>query len=162
LVARVNRNPMKRALRVDKMRLAAIEATLKLYRDPDRLHERLPTLRLLSRTRDEIAVQARHLLQPVAAALGKAFTVEICDCESQIGSGALPLSNIPSAGFAIRSVSRAVTLEWLAERLRNLSKPVIGRIEDDALRLDLRCLECEAGFLAALTGLACAFKGELR
>jgi L-seryl-tRNA(Ser) seleniumtransferase len=85
--------------------------------------------------------------------------VEICDSESQIGSGALPLSNIPSAGFAVRSVSRAVTLERLAARLRNLSTPVIGRIEDDALRLDLRCLEDEAGFLSALVGLDCAFEG---
>jgi L-seryl-tRNA(Ser) seleniumtransferase len=159
LVARVNRNPMKRALRVDKMRLAAIEATLKLYRDPDRLHERLPTLRFLARTRDEIAAQARRLLLPVAAAFGKDFTVEICDSESQIGSGALPLSNVPSAGFAVRSGSRAVTLERLAALLRNLSTPVIGRIEDDALRLDLRCLEDEAEFLSALAGLA--IEGEL-
>ena len=152
---------MKRALRVDKMRLAAIEATLKLYRDPDRLHERLPTLRFLSRTRDEIAAQARRLHVPVAAAFGKDVTVEICDCESQIGSGALPLSNIPSAGFAVRFVSRTVTLGRLAARLRNLSIPVIGRIEDDALRLDLRCLEDEAGFLSALAGLACVPEGEL-
>jgi L-seryl-tRNA(Ser) seleniumtransferase len=117
-------------------------------------------LRFLSRTHDEIAGQARRLQPPVAAAFGKRFTLEICDCESQIGSGALPLSNIPSAGFAVRSVSRAVTLEQLAARLRTLSTPVIGRIEDSALKLDLRCLEDEAGFLSTIAGLSHTFEGE--
>src|ERR1700760_1277537 len=89
LLAEVNRNPMKRALRVDKIRLAAIEATLKLYRDPDRLAERLLTLRALARPRDEIEIQAHRLRPVVAQALGDAYSVETCDCQSQIGSGAL-------------------------------------------------------------------------
>jgi L-seryl-tRNA(Ser) seleniumtransferase len=71
------------------------------------------------------------------------------------------LSNVPSAGFAVRPVSRNVTLETLAARLRTLSTPVIGRIENGALRLDLRCLDDEAGFLSALVGLGRAFEGEL-
>ena len=99
LIARLNKNPMKRALRVDKIRLAAIEATLKLYRDPDRLAERLPTLRFLARTQGEIAAQARRVLDRVAAMAGPDFTVEVCACNSQIGSGALPLATIPSAGL---------------------------------------------------------------
>ena len=161
LIARVNRNPMKRALRVDKMRLAAIEATLKLYRDPDRLAERLPTLRFLARSQDEVAAQARRLLASVAAAFGAEFSVEVCACESQIGSGALPLSNIPSSGFAIRSLCPGATPERLAARLRNLSTPVIGRIEDDALKLDVRCLDDDAGLLSALAELSRAGEGRL-
>ncbi|MCO6390531.1 L-seryl-tRNA(Sec) selenium transferase [Aliihoeflea aestuarii] len=153
LIERINRNPMKRALRVDKMRLAALEATLKLYRDPDRLAERLPTLRLLARQRDEISDMAIALLPHVEAALGEAWHVAIVDCESQIGSGALPLDTLPSAGFAIRAASGSgQALERLAAALRGLAKPVIGRIAEGAIVLDLRCLEDGESFVRNLQG----------
>jgi L-seryl-tRNA(Ser) seleniumtransferase len=153
LIAAINRNPMKRALRVDKIRLAAIEATLKLYRDPDRLAERLPTLRLLARPQAEIAAQARRLLPPLAHAAGPAFTVALCDCRSQIGSGALPLDTIASAGLVFRARAGGGALDRLAAALRNLARPVIGRIEDGGLVLDLRCLTDEADFLSVLATL---------
>jgi L-seryl-tRNA(Ser) seleniumtransferase len=155
LIARINRNPMKRALRVDKIRLAAIEATLKLYRDPDRLAERLPTVRLLARPVADIDAQARRLALAVAAALGEDVSVEVCACASQVGSGALPLETLPSAGLALRPRSGGgAALERLAARLRGLATPVIGRIADDALRLDLRSLEDDALLVAALSELA--------
>ena len=150
LIAAVNCNPMKRALRVDKIRLAAIEATLKLYRDPDRLAERLPTLRLLARSRAEIEAQARRLQPVLAQSLGDAYTVEICDCLSQIGSGALPLDTIASAGLVIRAKAGGAALDRLATAFRKLSKPVIGRIADGGLILDLRCLADESSFADAL------------
>ncbi|MDB5467072.1 MAG: selA [Phenylobacterium sp.] len=153
LIAAINRNPMKRALRIDKIRLAAIAATLELYRDPDRLAERLPTLRLLARTEAEITAQARRLAPDVAQAVGAAFTVAPCDCRSQIGSGALPLDTLASGGLVIRSDQGARALERLAAALRGLDWPVIGRIEDGALVLDLRCLTDEAAFLSSLSGL---------
>jgi L-seryl-tRNA(Ser) seleniumtransferase len=156
LIARVNRNPMKRALRVDKMRFAAIEATLKLYRDPDRLAERLPTLRFLARPSEEIAALARRLEAVVAAKVGEAFAVEVAACASQIGSGALPLAAVPSAGLAIRPKGRrgaGRALRQLACALRDLPMPVIGRVDDQALILDLRCLDDESGFVANLAGL---------
>jgi L-seryl-tRNA(Ser) seleniumtransferase len=84
---------MKRALRVDKIRLAALEATLKLYRDPDRLAASLPTLRLLSRSRDEIERLARRLAPLAAKIIGEAYAVTVVQCASQIGSGALPLDS---------------------------------------------------------------------
>jgi L-seryl-tRNA(Ser) seleniumtransferase len=153
LIAAVNRNPMKRALRVDKIRLAAIEATLKLYRDPDRLVERLPTLRFLARPQAEIAALARRLLPAVTQAVGAGFTVALCDCHSQIGSGALPLDTIASAGLVIRSETGGRALDRLAAALRGLDRPVIGRIEDGGLILDLRCLTDETAFLSTLSAL---------
>ena len=154
LIAKINRNPMKRALRVDKIRLATLEATLRLYRDPDRLAETLPTLHLLARSQSAIKSMAQRLLPIVAAKLVNTFTVEVVACASQIGSGALPLETVPSAGLAIRPRDARRTgraLESLAAALRRL--PVIGRVEDGAQVLDLRCLEDEAAFTTNLAAL---------
>ena len=154
LIAALGRNPMKRALRVDKLRLAALEATLKLYRDPDRLTERLPTLRLLARPAADIAAQAARLAPAFADALGAEFAVEIVECRSQVGSGALPLETVPSAGLALRPHSGSgQALAALAAALRRLPIPVIGHVDEQALVLDLRCLGDEAGFRANLAGL---------
>ena len=157
LLARINKNPMKRALRLDKVRLAALEATLKLYRDPDRLAQRLPTLRLLARPKDDIEALAHRLQPAVAAALGNDFTADLVACASRIGSGALPLETLPSAGLAVRPTAKRAAgqaLTLLAASLRALPIPVIGRIENQALILDLRCLEDEALFISNLSALA--------
>src|SRR5262245_17791566 len=106
LIQRINRNPMKRALRLDKIRIAALEATLRLYRDPDRLAERLPTLRLLARPSATVEAMARRLQPIVSKAVGPDYQVELVACTSRIGSGALPLHQVPSAGLAIRPVQR--------------------------------------------------------
>jgi L-seryl-tRNA(Ser) seleniumtransferase len=152
LIAAINRNPMKRALRVDKIRLAAIEATLKIYRDPDRLPERLPTLRFLARTKADIEAQAHRLRPVLAQSVGKNYSVGVCNCESQIGSGALPLDTIASAGLVMRSQSSS-SLDRLAAALRALRRPVIGRIAENGLILDLRCLDDEDEFTSTLSGL---------
>ena len=157
LIARINRNPMKRALRLDKVRIAALEATLRLYRDPDRLAERLPTLRLLARPASEIAAVAERLLPVVAKAVGPNYRVEMVACASQIGSGALPLHELPSAGLAIRPVQRrhqGAAVNAISTRLRRLAVPIVGHIEDQALLLDLRCLEDEVAFAATISELA--------
>jgi L-seryl-tRNA(Ser) seleniumtransferase len=154
LIAALARNPLKRALRLDKIRLAALEAVLRLYADPDRLAQRLPALRLLTRPAAEIEALARRLLPAAAAALAGVAAVEIVACRSQIGSGALPVSLLPSAGLALRPERNSgKAVERLAQSLRNLPIPVIGHIEAGALVLDLRCLEDEAGFLAQLDQL---------
>ncbi|MBC9175710.1 L-seryl-tRNA(Sec) selenium transferase [Pseudoroseomonas ludipueritiae] len=152
LIEAINRNPMKRALRVDKIRLAALEATLKLYRDPQRLAERLPTLRLLSRPQAEIEAQARRILPALAGLLPPGVAVEAMPCHSQIGSGALPLDTLPSFGLRLAAPGGRA-LEALAAALRDLPRPVIGRLRDGALVLDLRCLTDEAGFLSNLAKL---------
>ncbi len=156
LIAKLNKNPLKRALRVDKIRLAALEATLRLYRDPDRLTQTLPTYRLLARPQREIATLAARVLPAVAAKIGNAFTVAVAECASQIGSGALPLAEVPSAGLAIRpraARGSGHALSGLSKALRRLPVPVIGRIEEKALILDLRCLDDEKGFIANLAAL---------
>jgi L-seryl-tRNA(Ser) seleniumtransferase len=155
LIARVNRNPMKRALRIDKIRLAAIEATLRLYRDPDSLAQRLPVVRLLARPQADVGALAQRLMPTLAAAVGPSFKVAAVACASQIGSGALPQETVPSAGLAVRPAGGGGrALAALASALRRLPVPVIGRIDDQALILDLRCLEDEAAFVDNLAGLA--------
>ena len=163
LIQKIKRHPLKRALRLDKMTLAALEATLKLYRDPDRLAQRLPTLRLLTRSEPELRLLAERMAAAVAAALGDRASVQVLPCRSQIGSGSLPVDRLPSACVAIGAASgakRAGRLpERLAEALRELPVPVIGRIEEGQVRLDVRCLDgaaAEAAFVAQLPLLALA------
>ncbi len=151
LIARLARNPLKRALRIDKIRLAALEAVLRLYADPDRLAERLPALRMLVRSASEIAMAGQRLLPAVARALGGAADVSLAEMRSQIGSGALPVALLQSVGLALRPMhSSGAAVERLARALRALPVPVIGRIEGGRVLLDLRCLEDEAAFLAQL------------
>ncbi|PZS89102.1 L-seryl-tRNA(Sec) selenium transferase [Stenotrophomonas maltophilia] len=140
LIARINRNPLKRALRMDKMGLAALEAVLALYREPELLAQRLPTLRILSRTHDDVSAQAQRLLPPVRAGMAADYSVECAAMHSQIGSGAQPQAQLASAGLRITCTRRG-GLDRLAKHLRQLPQPVLGRIADDALWLDLRCLE---------------------
>jgi L-seryl-tRNA(Ser) seleniumtransferase len=157
LIARLAKNPLKRALRLDKIRLAALEAVLRLYTDPDRLAERLPTLRLLARPKAEIEEIARRLLPALAEALAGSAEARLVETKSQIGSGALPVSLLPSVAFSLRPAADAksgAAVEALAQRLRRLPIPVIGRIEAGAVLLDLRCLEDEAAFAAQLGALA--------
>jgi len=154
LIAKIKKNPLKRALRVGKTTLAALEATLRLYRDPDRLAGRLPTLRLLTRPVAEITALAERVLPAARAALGELATVTIEACSSQIGSGALPVELLPSAALVFRPNARKSGKFLLAAEaaFRGLPTPVIGYIRDDAYHLDLRCLEAkdEARFLAQL------------
>ncbi|HMN70888.1 MAG TPA: L-seryl-tRNA(Sec) selenium transferase [Rhodoblastus sp.] len=156
LIARINRNPMKRALRVDKIRIAALEATLKLYRDPDRLAQSLPTLASLARSLADIEAQAGRIAPRAQDAVGAQFAVEAARCASEVGSGASPVETIASAGLAIRVRNPRDgqrPLIALEKALRALPWPVIGRIADGALLLDLRCLADEEAFLANLAHL---------
>jgi L-seryl-tRNA(Ser) seleniumtransferase len=140
LVAALARHPLRRALRLDKIRLAALEATLRLYRDPDRLAMALPTLRLLTRPPDAIRAMAERLAPALAAWAGEAWRVEVVACRSEIGSGALPVETIASAGLALIP-REGGGLEGMAARLRGLRVPVIAAIREGAVRLDLRTLE---------------------
>jgi len=159
VVERIRRDPMKRALRVSKLPLAALEATLRLYLRPERLARDLPTLRLLTRPAAQIEALARGLLPAVADAVAPRFAVDVVALQGQIGSGALPVERLPSAGLAIAPVDSKGTgraLDELAGAWRALPLPVIGRIADDRLLLDLRGLEDAAPFTRQLAALRAA------
>lgn len=150
LIAQLQSHPLKRALRADKMTLAALEATLRLYQHPEALREKLPTLRLLTRPAEEIRRLAERL-QPDLAAHYADFAVSVAACQSQIGSGSLPVDRLPSAALTFTPHDgRGSRLEALAARWRALPCPVIGRIYDGRLWLDLRCLEDETRFMEML------------
>ena len=133
---------MKRALRVGKLTLAALEPVLALYRAPDLLPERLTTLKLLTRPASAMRAQAEAIAPQLQAVLGAGYVVTAAAMTSQIGSGALPVDQLPSFGLAIRSNTKTGNaLGQLEQRLRALPLPVIGRVAHDTLWLDLRCLD---------------------
>jgi L-seryl-tRNA(Ser) seleniumtransferase len=141
LISKVRKHPLKRALRVSKLTLAALEAVLGLYRNPESLGERLTTLTLLTRPPAQMQAQALRLRPVVQQAVGDAYDVSDTPMASQIGSGALPVDTLPSHGLAIRVVKgKRGSLDRLEALLRGLPRPVIGRISDKTLWLDLRCL----------------------
>ena len=153
-IGRIRKFPMKRALRLSKLPFAALEATLRLYQRPERLVQDLPTLRLLTRPQSQIATLAQQLLPEVAAAVAPRFSVEVVALQSQIGSGSLPVERLPSAGLALTPADgRGRSLDALATTLRELPRPVIGRIHEGRLLLDLRCLEEPALLRSQLTTL---------
>ncbi|MEI8305179.1 MAG: L-seryl-tRNA(Sec) selenium transferase [Burkholderiales bacterium] len=159
-IERIRRFPMKRALRVSKLPLAVLEATLRLYLRPDRLTRDLPTLRLLTRPAADIQAQAERLAPAVAAAITPRYRVGVMPMLGQIGSGSLPIDRLPSAGLAIEPASRqgvGRALDALSGAWRDLPRPVISRISEDRLLLDLRCLDGgteEAQFVAQLPALS--------
>ena len=152
LIAKIRKNPMKRALRIDKIRLAALEAVLRLYASPERLAVEVPTLRSLTRARAEIQAVAERVLPGIANALAGHAAARIVACASQIGSGALPVETLPSVGIALTPSGkrRSGAADALAGVFRALPVPVIGRIKEGEFILDLRCLDHEQEFIAQL------------
>lgn len=156
LIAAIKSNPLKRALRLDKMTIAALAEVLKLYRDPQRLTQRLPTMRMLTRTQADIRTQAQSILPLLQSVLTPRYDVTVTDCHSQIGSGSLPVETLASTALRVDPVSGEDSeLRDLTERFRQLPLPVIGRLHKSALWLDLRCLEADQqqAFLAQLDSL---------
>ncbi len=154
LIARINKNAMKRAMRCDKLAVAALSAVLELYGNPKKAMEKIPTLRLLLRSKDEVRGVVDRVLPEVKLRMGLIANVEVIDCQSQVGSGALPNQLIPSVGIAIRSKNKksrnGFFLDQVSKFFRKLPIPIIGRIHSDAFVLDLRNLENENIFLEQL------------
>ena len=149
MVQKINANPMKRAMRLDKIRIAGLMAVLQLYLNPETLPARLPALRLISRKYEDIKSMAHAIYPAISESLNKLARVEVIDCNSQIGSGALPVDLLPSAGLSIKPLfeekknktARSKALNQIAENFRKLPVPIIGKLNNGAIVLDLRCLE---------------------
>ncbi len=152
LVDKIKANPLKRALRVDKLTIASLTEVLKLYRHPEKLLAELPTLRQLNKSADDIEAQAQRLLPAWQSVLPAPFTATIEPSESQVGSGSLPTSSLPSFALCTRAASDK-QVSHLLTSARALPKPVIGRLNDGRFSLDLRCLDDEAAFIAQLPQL---------
>lgn len=144
LIDRLKASPLKRALRVDKMTMVALFEVLKLYRHPDTLQQKLPTLRYLSRPAEAMVAVAEALQTTLQGVLTGIAEVAIIDCMSQIGSGSLPLERLPSKGLTITPCADATPsypVHQLALAFRKLPIPMIGRIHDGQLIFDVRTLE---------------------
>ena len=154
LIDAIKANPLKRALRVDKITIAALAEVLNLYRDPDRLSESIPTLRYLARTVPEIEQIAQEVLPSIAASLAGHARVELIDIDSQIGSGSLPLELLPSKAICIVPAKPSDSkLQQIARAFRQLPTPVIGRVHDGRLLFDLRTLDNAADLTEQLDHL---------
>ena len=141
LVRRLAQDPMARALRLDKLSIAALEATLRAYLEPERAWAEIPTLRLLGRLAAELEREAVAL----AAAIGKAdpeLEAVVVPVVSRVGGGALPMAALGSAAVALRprGGSGSGSVEALEVELRHGAPPILGRIEDARLLLDVRTL----------------------
>ena len=136
LVDRINRNPLKRALRCDKLTLAALAATLRLYRTAPDLARTLPTLRWLTRPVAEMETVGRAAVPLLQAALGDVFRVELEDSESEIGSGALPVETLPTKVISITHAEHGP--QDVARLFRQATPPIIGRVQSGRFLLDLR------------------------
>ncbi len=156
LIAKIKRNPMKRAMRIDKVAIAALQAVLKLYTDPDRVLEKIPTLRMLNRPLSDLEAQALRLLPVVNEALAGRANAETITCHSEVGSGALPTAEKESVGIAISANSAKggdVTLRNVSSAFRRLPVPVVGRLAGNRFVLDLRSLDDEECFARQLSKL---------
>ena len=138
-IDRMNRNPLKRALRCDKLTLAALEATLRSYlQSPDPWDE-IPTLRAFRLSPETLEERGRDLLPLLRERLGPEYTLDLVDSTCQIGSGALPTEEIPSRAIAVRN--RGMSAEQVARVFRQADPPIVGRIHDDCFLLDLRSVD---------------------
>mgnify|MGYP003296597633 CR=1 FL=1 len=135
LIGRLAKNPLNRALRIDKFTVAALEATLYAYEAGDAL-ETIPTLRMLTEPRAAIRRRARGLLRRLPPETHARLGLALVDATSQVGGGALPTVELPTAAAALGTRERPA--QALDERLRMGQPPVLGRVLDDRLLLDFR------------------------
>lgn len=145
LIEKMNKNPLQRALRCGKLTLAALEATLRLYRQSPDITKVIPTLRAFTRPVEEIRGMGERILPKLQSALGGEFRVGLENSTAQIGSGALPTEELPTVAIAIEHNRLNATA--IAKKFRSANPPIIGRIKGDRFLLDLRTIFDSADLL---------------
>lgn len=138
-IDRIRTNPLNRALRIDKMTLAALESTLQLYREPEKAVNTIPTLRMITASVEEIRQKAETLKARLEAPGIASIRIEILRCSSRTGGGALPMQELPSVCLGVRV--DGFTVNAVEKKLRAHTPPIIGRIEDDCFIMDLRTVQ---------------------
>lgn len=138
-VDKIKKNPINRALRIDKFTLAALESTLKLYKDEELAIREIPTLRLLTMSPKTLYMRARRLKNRLKRLEG--LSVQIKESISRVGGGALPIQTLPTFVVAIRPMN--ISAARFEERMRYGKPPIIGRIEEDEVLLDMRTVQDE-------------------
>ena len=139
IVDLIKQNPLARALRIDKLTLAALESTLRLYRDEEKAVNMIPTLRMLTMNIDDIETRASNLVEELKNIGISRLDIELFRRSSRAGGGALPLLELPSRCLGIRV--RGMSANALEKNMRANDPPIIGRIEDDAYIMDPRTLK---------------------
>jgi len=140
-IDRIRKNPMARALRIDKLTLAALESTLKLYQDPKTVVEKIPTLKFIFRQPEDIFNFAKQLIKSIQTKESKHLKINIIQNNSKIGGGALPLQQLPTC--CISMVSETMTPDQMDLYFRSFNPPIIGRIENDRYLLDCRTIQSD-------------------
>ena len=139
IVDKIKKNPLTRALRIDKLTLAALESTIRIYRNIEEAVQLIPTLRMLTLSYDSIKENADRLGNFLGEIRNLRIQVEIVDLSSRAGGGALPLLELPSAGVGIKI--KGISADSIRKGLRKTSPPIIGRIEHDVFIMDLRTVQ---------------------
>jgi L-seryl-tRNA(Ser) seleniumtransferase len=159
ILDRVKKNPLTRALRVDKMTLSALEITLRELMDPDEALKRVPTLRMLTFSLEELKARAVQLSEVIRKRTGDALEVNVMEDISQVGGGALPENPLPT--FVVSLGSPAISVNALEKSFRFADPPVIGRIQKDRFFLDVRTvLDHEFEMIAGAAERAIELKGK--
>lgn len=152
LIEQLQAHPLKRVLRCDKVILAGLEATLRLYLQPEKLAERLPTLKLLTQSTEVLSQQATQVQQLLQEKLADAFFVQIEESSAQIGSGSQPMAKIDSVAVTLKATTSG-NLTALLRRFKQLPTPIIPRVEQDKIWLDMRSVANIDALLGSLQAL---------
>lgn len=159
-IERMKQNPLTRALRIDKMTLAALEETLRQYLEPETLFDAVPTMRMIVFQPEEIERRANEVAGALSRQLAEAFDISVVRSRSQIGGGSLPATTLDS--FALAISSRDLSADEIVCSLRQAEIPIIARIVEDKVMIDFRSVQPSEDELIISQILAAFAGGDTR